>query len=76
LIQSLNLRRNKIGNAGAIAISNYVKRADKTLSSLELERNDIADDGGEALLHAMQGNMRMECCKLAYGNPLRQKICR
>ena len=76
LIQSLNLRRNKIGNRGAIAISNYIRTADKTLTSLELERNEIEDEGGEALLKAMQNNMRMECCKLAYGNPLRSKICR
>mmetsp|Transcript_5920 Transcript_5920/g.9662 ORF Transcript_5920/g.9662 Transcript_5920/m.9662 type:complete len:205 (+) Transcript_5920:2323-2937(+) len=76
LIQSLNLRRNKIGDFGAIAISSYVRKADKTLTSLELERNEINDEGGEALLRAMQCNMRMECCKLAYGNPLRQKICR
>lgn len=76
LIQSLNLRRNKIGNIGAIAIADYVRKADKTLTSLELERNDIYDEGGEALLKAMQSNMRMECCKMTYGNPLRQKICR
>jgi hypothetical protein len=24
----------------------------------------------------MQANMRMECCKMTYGNPLRPKICR
>ena len=76
LIQSLNLRRNKIGDKGALAIAEYIRKADKTLTSLELERNLIQDDGGEALLKAMQANMRMECCKMAYGNPLRQKICR
>ena len=76
LIQSLNLRRNKIGDRGAIAIADYVRKADKTLTSLELERNAIQDEGGEALLKAMQANMRMECCQMTYGNPLRQKICR
>lgn len=76
LIRSLNLRRNKIGDRGAIAIANYIRTADKALTSLELERNEIEDEGGEALLKAMQNNMRMECCKLAYGNPLRSKICR
>jgi len=76
LIQSLNLRRNKIGDRGAIAIAEYVRKADKTLTSLELERNEIQDAGGEALLKAMQGNMRMECCKMTYGNPLRSEICR
>lgn len=76
LIQSLNLRRNKIGDRGAIAIADYVRKADRTLTSLELERNEIQDEGGEALLKAMQANMRMECCKLTYGNPLKPSICR
>jgi Ran GTPase-activating protein (RanGAP) involved in mRNA processing and transport len=76
LIQSLNLRRNKIGDRGAIAIAEYVRKADKTLTSLELERNQIQDAGGEALLKAMQANMRMERCQMTYGNPLRPEICR
>ena len=67
----MNLRRNKIGSRGAIAISNYIRKADKTLNSLDLERNEITDEGGEALLKAMQSNMRMENCKILYGNPLR-----
>ena len=75
LIRSLNLRRNKIGDKGAAAIAHYIKKADRTLTSLELERNEIGDEGGEALLDAMQANMRMECCKLAYGNPMRHKLC-
>jgi hypothetical protein len=49
----LNLRRNKIGSLGAIAISNYIRKADKTLNSLDLERNEINNEGGEALLKAM-----------------------
>ena len=76
LIQSLNLRRNKIGNRGAIAIADYVRKADMTLTSLELERNEIQDEGGEALLKAVQANMRMERCEMTYGNPMRHKICR
>jgi hypothetical protein len=47
------LRRNKIANRGAIAIANYIRKADKTLNSLDLERNEITDEGGEALLKAM-----------------------
>ena len=76
LVKQLNLRRNKIGDDGAIAIANYVRKSDRTLVSIELERNEIGDRGGEALLKAMQANMRMECCKMAYGNPMRQKLCR
>ena len=71
LIQALILRRNIIGNRGAIAIAEYIRKGDKTLNTLELERNEIEDEGGEALLSAMQVNMRMETCKMAYGNPLR-----
>ena len=40
-IKSLNLRRNKIGNKGAIQIADYIRKHDKTLTSLELERNEI-----------------------------------
>jgi len=29
LIQYLNLRRNKIGNAGAIAIADWIRKSDK-----------------------------------------------
>lgn len=71
LIKILNLRRNFIGDQGAIAISEYIQKYDKTLTCLELERNEINDEGGEALLKAMQTNMRIETCKMAYGNPLR-----
>ena len=67
----MNLRRNKIGQSGAIAIANYIRKGDKTLTSLELERNEIDDEGGEALLKAMQTNMRMQYCKITYGNPFK-----
>lgn len=70
------MRRNKIGDRGAIAIAEYVRKHDKTLTCLELERNQIQDAGGEALLKAMQANMRMERCQMTYGNPLRPEICR
>lgn len=70
------MRRNRIGDKGAIAIANYIRKADRALTSLELERNDIGDKGGEALLKAVMTNLRMDCCKMAYGNPMRQKICR
>ena len=58
-----------------MAIAEYIKKADLTLTRLELERNEIGDIGGEALHDAMQTNMRMEFCQMAYGNPLREKIC-
>ena len=76
LIKSLNLRRNKIGDKGAICIAEYIKKHDKTLISLELERNEIGDIGGEALLKAMQANMPIRQCKISYGNPMKQEICR
>ena len=72
----MNLRRNKIGNKGAMELADYIRLHDKTLISLELERNQIDDEGGEALLLALQSNMRIECCKMSYGNPMRQKIGR
>jgi hypothetical protein len=52
LIQSLNLRRNKIGNQGAFKLAEWIRTSDKTLISIELERNRIQDEGGEALLIA------------------------
>lgn len=53
LVEQLNLRRNKIGNRGAIAIAEYIRKADRRLTQLELERNLIGDEGGECLLRAM-----------------------
>jgi hypothetical protein len=76
MIKSLNLRRNKIGDVGAINIAKYIRKADMTLIELELERNQIEDIGGEALLKAMQGSMRIESCKTGYGNPMAGKIAR
>lgn len=76
LVQQLNLRRNAIGDRGATAIAEYIRKADRTLTVLELERNLIGDEGGESLLKAMQANMRMERCRITYGNPLKPKICR
>ena len=45
-------RRNKIGNHGAFKLADWIKTSDKTLISIELERNKIQDEGGEALLIA------------------------
>ena len=57
-------------------MANFIRKADKTLQVLELERNEIQDVGGEELLRATQSNMRIECCNMSFGNPMRQKICR
>jgi Ran GTPase-activating protein (RanGAP) involved in mRNA processing and transport len=76
LIKSLNLRRNQIGNRGAIALADFIRKADKTLQVLELERNEIQDEGGEELLKAAQSNMRIELMNMSFGNPMRDKICR
>ena len=70
------MRRNKIGNKGAIAIAEWIRKADRSLTKLELERNLIDDEGGKALLRAMKANMRMEFFKMSYGNPLDDEICR
>lgn len=53
LIDYLKLRKNKIRNNGAKVLANFIRNADKKLKRLDLERNEIDDEGGEALLKAI-----------------------
>ena len=74
MVQRLNLRRNHIGNKGAIKLSNFIRTGDQTLTHIDLERNYIGDDGGHELLKSLSFNYRIIQCKLKYGNPISENL--
>jgi tRNA A-37 threonylcarbamoyl transferase component Bud32 len=46
MVIRLNLRRNKIGNAGAEALGKLLQFHDNTITHMDLTRNLIGTDGG------------------------------
>jgi len=46
MITNLNLRRNRITNAGALALIEWMLLHDKALTSLDVSRNRITRAGG------------------------------
>ena len=74
MVLRLNLRRNQIGNKGAIKLSNFIRNEDQTLTHIDLERNYIGDDGGHDLLKSLSSNYRIVQCKMKYGNPISENL--
>ena len=59
MVRRLNLRKNKISNEGAKKLAAFIKEDDNTLTHLDVERNRIGQDGGEALLEALSTTTRI-----------------
>ena len=53
MVKTLNLRKNNIENHGAIALANFLINKDDTMISINLNRNEITNDGVEKLLNAI-----------------------
>lgn len=53
------MRRNSIGDEGALIIAEFMKHNIKSFKKLELNRNIIGEIGGEAILKALKTNTRM-----------------
>lgn len=51
-LQSINLRFNNIGDAGAVALGDSLK-FNTTLLEMDLGGNAIGEEGGEALAHGL-----------------------
>ena len=68
LMISLDLECNKIGVAGAEALASYLivqaRAGRKSLETLKLSHNSIADAGAIALSHALTENKSLRCLTL------------
>ena len=62
MVSDLNLRRNQISNAGAIALGEFISQYDETLTHLDITRNRIGQKGGQAILNALKANTRIIEC--------------
>lgn len=76
MIKRLNLRKNKISNDGAIALADFIKNFDHTITHLDITRNRIGADGGQALLEALSTTTRIVEFEIKYGNPISSKMGR
>jgi hypothetical protein len=70
MITTLNLRRNRITNAGAIALIDWMILHDNSLISLDVSRNKITRAGAQAFLAALKKLTRITEFQIAYGNPI------
>ena len=76
MVDNLNLRRNYISNNGAKCLANFISESDNTLTHLDLTRNKIGQDGGVAILDALNSTTRIIDCQIKYGNPISNKMGR
>ncbi|KAF9432945.1 hypothetical protein BGZ76_010115, partial [Entomortierella beljakovae] len=64
---NLNLRGNKIGNKGALALSEALK-TNNTLTALHLRTNSIGNEGALALSKALKTNTTLTALDLRYNS--------
>ena len=76
MISKLNLRRNFISNQGAQSLGKFISENDETLTHLDITRNRIGQDGGKAILDALNATTRIVDCQFKYGNPISSKMGR
>lgn len=76
MVSHLNLRRNSISNQGAKCISAFISDQDSTLTHIDVTRNRIGQDGGQAILDALYKTTRITECLIKYGNPISNKMGR
>jgi len=68
MIKSINLRKNKIGNAGAKAFADFITDYDSTLIEVDLNRNYIEEEGAQKLIDAIHKTIRIEKFQMGFGN--------
>ena len=67
-IITLNLRKNKIGNEGAILLADFITNQDSTLLEVDLDRNRIEEDGAQELVDSIHKTIRIEKFQIGFGN--------
>lgn len=67
---NLNLRRNKITNAGALTIIDWLLNHDTRLTHLDVSRNKITRAGATEFLAAIKKITRIIDLQITYGNPI------
>ena len=72
MVKKINLRRNKIGNKGAIALANFIFSFDNTLQEVDLNRNWIEEEGAQHLIDAIHKTIRIERFEIGFGNLISQ----
>jgi len=65
-----------IGNQGAKCLATFMIENDHTLTHLDVTRNRIGQDGGQAILAALEQTTRIVDCQIKYGNPISNKMGR
>ena len=71
LIEQLTLRRNKIKDEGAIALSEFIETNPQCFTYLEISRNFITEVGAKAMLNALKKNTRLTTLLFEYGNMIK-----
>lgn len=71
MIEQLTLRRNKIKDEGAIALSEFIGTNPQCFTYLEISRNFISEEGARAMLNALKKNTRITTLLLEYGNQIK-----
>jgi hypothetical protein len=68
MCKTLNLRRNNIGNVGAIALAEFIIYKDDSMVEVNLNRNRITNAGIERLLDAVHATIRLQKFGISFGN--------
>ena len=71
-LQKLYLESNKIGREGCIVISNLLQNEESRLEILDLDSNDIDDEGAEILAASLKHNNTLSSLYLR-GNNIKEK---
>ena len=59
-LTSLYLQGNNIGREGCITLSNLLQKDDTRLKELDLDNNDIDDEGAEIIASSLENNTKLK----------------
>ena len=64
MIKKLDLRKNKIGDESAKALSKFITSNDDTLIDINMNRNRLTQVGIDAILDAIHTTIRIQVCDI------------